>query len=39
MVGWHHWDNGHGFGWSPGGGDEQGVLVCYGSWGCRVGRD
>ena len=33
MVGWHHQLNGHGFGWTPGVGDGQGGLVCYGSWG------
>ena len=33
MVGWHHWLNGHGFGWAPGVGDGQGGLVCWGSWG------
>ena len=33
MVGWHHWLNGHGFGWTPGVGDGQGALVCHGSWG------
>ena len=33
MVGWHHWFNGHGFGWTPGVGDGQGVLACCGSWG------
>ena len=33
MVGWHHQLNGHGFGWTPGDGDGQGGLVCYGSWG------
>ena len=33
MVGWHHWLNGHGFGWTPGVGDGQGGLVCWGSWG------
>ena len=33
MVGWHHRLNGHGFGWSPGVGDEQGGLACCGSWG------
>ena len=34
MVGWHHWRNGHGFGWTPGIGDGQLVgLVCCGSWG------
>ena len=26
MVGWHHWFNGHEFGWTPG-------LVCCSSWG------
>ena len=31
MVGWHHWLNGHGFRWTPGGGDGQGGLVCCGS--------
>ena len=31
MVGWHHWLDGHGFGWTPG--DGQGGLVCCGSWG------
>ena len=31
MVGWHHWLNGHGFGWTPGVGDGQGGLACYGS--------
>ena len=30
MVGWHHWLDGHGFGWSVGGGDGQGGLVCCG---------
>ena len=32
MVGWHHRLSGHGFGWTPGVGDEQGSLVCCGSW-------
>ena len=32
MVGWHHWLDGHGFGWSPGVGDGQGGLACCGSW-------
>ena len=32
MVGWHHWLNGHGFGWTPGVGDGQGGLACCGSW-------
>ena len=35
MVGWHHWLDGHGFGWTPGAGDGQGGLVCCGSWGCK----
>ena len=33
MVGWHHQLNGHEFGWTPGVGDGQGGLACYGSWG------
>ena len=33
MVGWHHWLNGHEFGWTPGVGDGQGGLVYCGSWG------
>ena len=33
MVGWHHWLNGHGFGWTPGVGNRQGGLGCYSSWG------
>ena len=39
MVGWHHWCNGHEFGWTPGVGDGQGGLACCGSWGCRVTHD
>ena len=35
MLGWHHWLNGHGFGWTPGVGDIQGGLACCGSWGCK----
>ena len=27
MVGWHHWLNGRGFGWTPGVGDGQGGTV------------
>ena len=27
MVGWHHWLDGHGFGWTPGVGDGQGGLA------------
>ena len=33
MVGWHHRHSGHGFGWSQGVGDGQGVLACCSSWG------
>ena len=33
IVGWHHWLNGHGFGWTEGVGDGQGGLACCGSWG------
>ena len=33
MVGWHHWLDGHGFGWTLGVGDGQGGLVCYSPWG------
>ena len=33
MVGWHHWLNGHGFGWTLGVGNGQGGLACCGSWG------
>ena len=32
-VGWHHWLNGHGFGWTLRVGDGQGGLACWGSWG------
>ena len=39
MVEWHHWHNGHGFGWALGVGDEQGGLACCSSWGRRVGHD
>ena len=31
MVGWHHRHNGHGFGWTLGVGDGQGVLWFMGS--------
>ena len=31
MVGWHHWLDGHEFEWTPGVGDGQGGLACYGS--------
>ena len=33
MVGWHHRLDGHGSGWTPGVGDGQGGLACWGSWG------
>ena len=39
MVGWHHWLDGHGFGWTPGVGDGQGGLACCCSWGGRVWHD
>ena len=32
MVGWHHWHNGHGFGWTLGVGDGQGGLAYCSSW-------
>ena len=32
MVGWHHWLDWHGFGWTSGVGDGQGSLVCCGPW-------
>ena len=33
IVGWHHWHNGCGFGWTLGVGDGQGGLVCCSSQG------
>ena len=33
MVGWHHWLDGHGFGWTPGVGVGQGGLACCSPWG------
>ena len=33
MVGWDHWPDGHGFGWTPGVGDGQGGLACCSPWG------
>ena len=33
MVGCYHQLDVHGFGWTPGVGDGQGGLACYGSWG------
>ena len=35
IVGWHHWRDGHEFGWTLGVGDGQGGLACCGSWGCK----
>ena len=39
MVGWHHWLDGHGFGWILGVGDGQGGLACCDSWGRKVRHD
>ena len=33
LVGWHHRLNGHGFWWTLGVGDGQGVLACWSPWG------
>ena len=33
MAGWHHWLDGHEFGWTPGVGDAQGGLAFCNSWG------
>ena len=33
MLGWHHRLNGHEFKWTPGVGDGQGGLGCFGPWG------
>ena len=35
MAGWHHWLDGHEFGWTLEVGDGQGGLVCCNSWSCR----
>ena len=35
MAGWHHWLDGHKFGWTPGVSDRQGGLACCNSWGCK----
>ena len=32
ITGWHHWLDGHEFGWTPGVGDGQGGLACCNSW-------
>ena len=34
-AGWHHWLNGHEFGWTLGVGDGQGGLACCSSWGSK----
>ena len=40
MVGWHHWHNGHGFGWTPGVRDWQGGPgVLWFMWSQRVRQD
>ena len=39
MAGWHHWLDGRESEWTPGVGDGQGGLACYGSWGHRVRHD
>ena len=35
MVGWHHWLNGHEFGWTLGVRDGQGALACCSPQGCK----
>ena len=35
MVRWHHWLDGHEFGWTPGVGNGQRGLACCDSWGCK----
>ena len=35
MIEWHHRHSGHVFGWTPGFGDGQGGLMCWGSWGYK----
>ena len=35
MVGWYHCLNGHEFEQALGGGDGQGGLLCYSSWGSK----
>ena len=35
MVGWHHWLNGYGFGWTSGVGDGQGGLEYCNPWGFK----
>ena len=33
IAGWHHWLDGRESKWTPGVGDGQGGLACWGSWG------
>ena len=35
MVGWHHWLDGHEFGWTPGVGGRRGGLVFCSPWDCK----
>ena len=35
MAGWHHWLDGRESEWTAGGGDGQGSLACWDSWGCK----
>ena len=35
IVGWHHWLNGQGFGWTLGVCGGQGGLACCSSWSCK----
>ena len=39
MVGWHHWLDGHGFGWTSGVGDGPRGLACMAHGISRVGQD
>ena len=34
-VGWYHWPDGHGFGWTLGVGDGQDGVACCGLWGAK----
>ena len=35
MAEWNHWLNGHEFKQTPGEGEGQGSMVCWGSWSCK----
>ena len=35
MIGWHHWLDGHEFGWTLEVSNGQGGLVCCSPWGCK----